>query len=253
MKGGKVDLIEAGAFETAALAMMVHPANLDVVDPAALAVRHIDVEFLGKDSHAAFAPHLGVNALDAFVQSYVNVSTLRQALLPTDKVHGIITHGGDAPNIIPSRTRSSWYVRAGNQQRREEVYRRVLACFEAAATATGCRLTVEEIGHPYDDLVSHPLLVELFDANVTALGRSMQRGADLEPGQAGSTDMGNVSHLVPAIHPFLDIHPGDAVNHQPEFAARTVTAHGERAIRDGALAMAWTVIDLAGKDRWAEL
>jgi amidohydrolase len=251
--GAKVDLINAGAFAGAAASMMVHPANSDVVDPNVLAVRHIDVEFHGKDSHAAFAPQLGINALDAFVQAYVNVSTLRQALYPTDKIHGIITHGGDAPNIIPSYTRSSWYVRAATRERMEELYGRVMACFEAAAVATGCSWNVEQMGHPYEDMVNNPVMVELFAANAAALGRTMGRGADEEPGAAGSTDMGNVSHVVPSIHPFLTINPGEAVNHQPEFAAHTVTADGRKAIHDGALAMAWTIIDLAVGDRWAEL
>ena len=251
--GGKVDLINAGAFAGATASMMVHPSNSDVVDPNVLGVRHIDVEFHGKDSHAAFAPQLGINALDAFVQAYVNVSTLRQAMYPTDKIHGIITHGGDAPNIIPSYTRSSWYVRAATQERMEELYQRVLACFEAAATATGCSWNVEPMGHPFEDMVNNQVMVDLFAANSAALGRPMGRGADEDPGAAGSTDMGNVSHVVPSIHPFLTIHPGDHVNHQPEFAAHTVSADGERAIRDGALAMAWTVIDLAVADRWGEL
>lgn len=251
--GGKVDLINAGAFAGANASMMVHPANSDVVDPNVLGVRHIDLEFHGKDSHAAFAPQLGINALDAFVQAYVNVSTLRQALYPTDKIHGIITHGGDAPNIIPSYTRSSWYVRAATRERMEELYGRVMACFEAAAVATGCSWNVEQMGHPFEDMVSNPVMVELFAANASALGRTMGKGADEEPGAAGSTDMGNVSHVVPSIHPFLSINPGDAVNHQPEFAAHTVTADGRKAIRDGALAMAWTIIDLATGDRWAEL
>jgi amidohydrolase len=251
--GGKVDLINAGAFAGAAASMMVHPANSDVVDPNVLGVRHIDVEFHGKDSHAAFAPQLGINALDAFVQAYVNVSTLRQALYPSDKIHCIITHGGDAPNIIPSYTRSSWYVRAATRERMEELYGRVMACFEAAAVATGCSWNVEQKGHPYEDMVNNPVMVELFAANAAALGRTMGRGADEEPGAAGSTDMGNVSHVVPSIHPFLTINPGQAVNHQPEFAAHTVTADGRKAIHDGALAMAWTIIDLAVGDRWAEL
>ena len=251
--GGKVDLINAGAFAGAAASMMVHPSNSDVVDPNVLGVRHIDVEFHGKDSHAAFAPQLGINALDAFVQAYVNVATLRQAMYPTDKVHCIITHGGDAPNIIPSYTRSSWYVRAGTRERMEELYDRVLACFEAAATATGCSWNVEPMGHPFEDMINNPVMVDLFAANSAELGRPMGRGADEEPGAAGSTDMGNVSHVVPSIHPFLTINPGDHVNHQPEFAAHTVSADGERAIRDGALAMAWTVIDLAAGDRWDEL
>lgn len=251
--GGKVDLINAGAFAGVAASMMVHPSNSDVVDPNVLGVRHIDVEFHGRDSHAAFAPQLGINALDAFVQAYVNVSTLRQAMYPTDKIHAIITSGGDAPNIIPSYTRSSWYVRAGTQERMEELYQRVLACFEAAATATGCSWNVEQIGHPFEDMVNNQVMVDLFAANSAALGRPMGRGADEDPGAAGSTDMGNVSHVVPSIHPFLTINPGDHVNHQPEFAAHTVSADGERAIRDGALAMAWTVIDLAAGNRWSEL
>jgi amidohydrolase len=251
--GGKVDLIKAGAFKGAAASMMVHPSNSDVVDPGVLAVRHIDVEFFGKDSHAAFAPQLGVNALDAFVQAYVNTSTLRQAMYPTDKIHSIITRGGDAPNIIPSYTRSSWYVRAGTAVRLEELYERVLACFEAAATATGCTWKVENVGHPFEDLVNNPVMVELFAANSARLGRPMGRGADDEPGAAGSTDMGNVSHVVPSIHPFVSINPGDAVNHQPEFAAHTVTPDGTKAIRDGALAMAWTIIDLADGDLWEKL
>ncbi|NNC39760.1 MAG: M20 family metallopeptidase [Acidimicrobiia bacterium] len=253
MRGGKVDLIQAGAFDGAAASMMIHPSPEDVLDPDVLAVRHIDVTFHGIDSHASFAPQIGINALDAFVQAYVNVATLRQVFFPTDKVHCIITHGGDAPNIIPSTTKSSWYVRAGTKTRMTELYAKVIACFEGAATATGCTFEVEEIGHPFEDLVSNPILTDRFNANITALGRTMKRATDFDPGAAGSTDMGNVSHLVPAIHPMLGIDAGGHVNHQPEFAAHTVTPDGQKAIRDGALAMAWTVIDLAEEGLWEEL
>ncbi len=253
IRGGKVDLINAGAFTGAAAAMMIHPSPDDVLDPSVLAVRHIDVTFHGRDSHAAFAPQLGINALDAFVQAYVNISTLRQAFFPTDKVHCIITHGGDAPNIIPSMTRSSWYVRAGSGGRMTELYDKVVACFAAAATATGCTFEIAEIGHPYEDLINNPLLVDLFNRNATDLGRTMRRGSDFPPGDAGSTDMGNVSQIVPSIHPFLAMHTGGFVNHQPEFAAHTITPDGDRVIRDGALAMAWTVIDLAEEELWDQL
>ena len=253
MRGGKVDLIQAGAFDGAAASMMIHPSPEDVLDPDVLAVRHIDVTFHGIDSHASFAPQIGINALDAFVQAYVNVATLRQAFFPTDKVHCIITHGGDAPNIIPSMTKSSWYVRAGTKTRMTELYAKVMACFEGAAIATGCTFEVEEIGHPFEDLVSNPILTDRFNANITTLGRTMKRATDFDPGAAGSTDMGNVSHLVPAIHPMLGIDAGGHVNHQPEFAAHNVTTDGHKAIRDGALAMAWTVIDLAEEGLWEEL
>jgi len=251
--GGKVDLINAGAFAGAAAAMMVHPAPLDVVDPLVIAVSHWDVAFRGKDAHASFAPQAGINALDAFVQAYVNVSTLRQQLFPTDKVHGIITKGGDAANIIPSLTRSTWYIRAPERARLEELQGKIRRCFEAAALATGCSVEIEPVGHPYDSLISHPQLVELYQANSTALGRPMLRGSDIPSDAAGSTDMGNVSHLLPAIHPFLGINSLPALNHQPEFAAHTITPDGEKAIRDGALGMAWTVIDLAAEDRWSAL
>ncbi|MDJ0924263.1 MAG: M20 family metallopeptidase [Acidimicrobiia bacterium] len=251
--GGKVDLINNAAFEGAALAMMVHPSPSNVVDPAFLCVAHTDVEFYGKESHAAFAPQLGVNALDAAVQAYVNISTLRQTLYNTDKVHGVINYGGGAANVIPAHTSMSWYVRAATPERLDELFGRVVACFEAAAKATGCTYEVKPFGHTYTDLISDPLLVELYLANSLALGRPMGRGADRDPGAAGSTDMGNVSHEVPSIHPMLDIDCAPAVNHQKEFAAATIKPAGDRAIRDGALGMAWTVIDVAAHNRWDEL
>ncbi len=250
---GKVDLINAGAFEGAAASMMIHPSDDDTVDPRVLAVNHLIVEFRGKAAHAAASPWEGLNALDAFVQAYVNTATLRQSMYPTDKLHCMITHGGDAPNIIPSYTRSEWYVRAATDARLQELMARVQACFDAAASATGCTVEVSSSGHPMTDLISNPVMTDLYLANTTSLGRPMERGADRDPSQAGSTDMGNVSHVVPAIHPMLDIHPNGAVNHQPEFAAHTITPDGDQAIRDGALAMAWTIVDLAEGNRWGEL
>jgi amidohydrolase len=251
--GGKVDLINAGAFEGAAASMMIHPAPEDTLDPNVIAVLHLVVEFTGRDAHAAASPWEGRNALDAFVQAYNNVSMLRQHIYPTDKIHAIITDGGDAPNIIPSYTRSEWYVRAQTDERLHELMGRVQDCFDAAAKATGCTVEVRNEGHPYSDLKSNEILCELYQANTTALGRPMLRGADRDPSATGSTDMGNVSHVVPAIHPMVSIRCLPYVNHQPEFAAHTVTADGDRAIRDGALAMAWTVVDLAEGDHWREL
>lgn len=251
--GGKVDLINAGAFETATAAMMIHPSPTDLVDPSFLAISHIEIAFRGKESHASFAPQLGINALDAAVQAYVNVSMLRQAMYPTDKVHGVITYGGAAPNVIPAHTSMSWYVRAQTKERLDELYPRVIACFEAAAEATGCTFEVEESGHPYTEMVNDRLMVELFAANSAALGRPMGRMADNDPSEGGSSDMGNVSQIVPSIHPMLGINSHPAVNHQKEFAAHTLTPDGQAAIRDGAIAMAHTVIDLAADSRWGEL
>ena len=251
--GGKVDLIEAGAFEGATASMMIHPSPRDVVDPAMLAIHHFAVEFHGKDAHAAAAPWEGRNALDAFVQLYVAVSTFRQHMLPTDKMHGIISHGGDAPNIIPSHTRSEWYVRAATKERLEALMERFRSFVDAAAGATGCTSSISFDGHEYTEMVNDPVMVELFAANSEALGRPLGRNADEEASAAGSSDMGNVSRVVPSIHAMIGMDTHGAVNHQPEFAAHTITADGERAMRDGALAMAWTIIDLAAGDRWSEL
>jgi amidohydrolase len=248
--GGKVDLIEAGAFASATAAMMVHPSPEDMLDPGALAVAHIDVEFTGKESHASYAPHLGRNALDAAVQAYVNVSMLRQRILPTDRVHGVITYGGGAPNVIPAFTSMAWYVRAATMERMRELYEQVEACFAAAASSAGCGYEIHERGHTYATLSQNPVMAELYGANSETLGRPMPR-SDGE--MSGSTDMGNVSQIVPSIHPMLSINCDPAVNHQKEFAAHTITVDGEKAIRDGALAMAWTVVDLATDARWGDL
>jgi amidohydrolase len=251
--GGKVDLIEAGAFATTTAAMMVHPSPEDTVDPEFLAVAHLEVEFHGKEAHAAFAPQVSINALDAAVQAYNAISMLRQTLYPTDKVHGTISYGGGAPNVIPSFTAMGFYVRAATLERLAELQAKVEACFEAGALATGCTFSVRPAGHTYTEMVNNPVMVELFAANAEAMGRTMGRLRNPGSGVSGSTDMANVSKIVPTIHPMLGINSLPAVNHQRDFAAHTVSPDGERAIRDGALAMAWTVVDLATGDRWDEL
>ena len=248
--GGKVKLMEAGAFEDAAASMMIHPFPTDIIDKSFQAARSFKVEFTGKESHAGFAPHLGVNALDAFVQAYMNVATLRQHFLPTDRTHCIINHGGDAQNIIPSYTSSTWGARAATAERLEELVDRVRGCWEAAARATGCQLEVTAIGDPYLDVRHNSVMAGLFQANSESLGREMPEETVVE---GGSTDMGNVSYVVPSIHPMLSIDAGGAVNHQKEFAEATVTPSGDLAIRDGALGMAFTIIDMAEQNVWDSL
>lgn len=251
--GGKVDLIEAGAFAGGALSIMVHPGTVDIVDKPFLAVAHFDVDYYGNESHAAFAPELGRNALDAAVQAYVNVSTMRQRLIATDKVHGIITNGGGAPNVIPPHTSMAWYARAETKARLEELMAMMTAQFEAAATATGCRVEISKRGHTYTDMIVDALLADLYADNSAAAGRPMTRSAELDMLKTGSTDMANVSHEVPSLHPMLNIHCDPHVNHQREFAAATIEPPGEQAIRDGALAMAWTVVDVAEQGLWDKL
>ena len=250
--GGKVDLIDAGALSDAAASMMVHPSPHDLLDPSFQARTSFTVEYYGKESHAAFAPQQGVNALDAFVQAYLNVATLRQQIHPSDRVHCIIDHGGDATNIIPKYTKSTWGIRSADGDRLAELIPKVHACFQAAAQATGCRVEINQLGHPYLNMANNDVMTALFAANSASLGRPMPVEADLGA-SGGSSDMGNVSQVVPSIHPMLAIDTDGAVNHQLEFAAATITPSGDRAIRDGALAMAYTIIDMAEKDVWDRL
>lgn len=250
--GGKVDLIEAGAFEGAAASMMIHPGPDDELDPSFQANHSLSVEFFGRDSHAAAAPWDGVNALDAFVNAYMNVATLRQSLHGGDRVHCIIDEGGDASNIIASYTRSTWGIRSATKERLGELVPKVMACFEAAALATGCRLETKLVAHPYLNMINNPIMTSLFAANSERLGRPMATEAELGA-SGGSSDMGNVSQVVPSIHPMLALDAEGAGNHQPEFAAHTISPSGEQALRDGALAMAHTIIDMALGDVWNQL
>ena len=208
--------------------------------------------YRGRAAHAAATPHIGINALDAFVQAYNNVATLRQHFESGDRVHGVIHHGGGAANVIPAYTESEWIVRAATAERLEVLKSKVLNCFEAAATATGCQVEITTQWDPYVDLVSSPIMTELFAANAAAIGRPMPTFAESGEMTYASSDMENVSHLLPSIHPGLRIET-DAVNHQPEFAATTITPSGNQAIRDGALAMANTIIDIAEQDLWDQL
>jgi amidohydrolase len=251
--GGKVDLINAGAFKDAAASMMIHPGTRDVVDPVFLAIDHISVDFFGKAAHASGSPEVGLNALDAAVQAYTSVAALRQHIFDSDRIHGIITHGGAAPNIVPDHTSMDWYIRSGTTERLEELSARVHACFEAAALATGCTFEFSTSGYRYKDIRNDQLLVKLYQENSALVGRPMPLHADLPPKASGSTDMGNVSYEVPTIHPMLDIDALPAVNHQREFAAATLTLKGMATIREGALAMAYTIIDLAERDLWGDL
>ena len=232
--------------------MMIHPSPTDLLDPSFQARESFTVEYFGKESHAAYAPQAGVNALDAFVQAYVNVSTLRQSLYGSDVVHVVVEKGGDATNIIPRYTRSSWGVRAADKPRLQELVPKVMACWEAAATATGCRLEITSDDHPYDNMKNNPVMASIYAANSADLGRPMPTEEQVGT-EGGSSDMGNVSQFVPSIHPMIAIDAGGAVNHQEEFAAATITPSGEKAIRDGALSMAYTIIDMAVRDVWDQL
>jgi amidohydrolase len=237
--GGKITMLDAGLFEDVHAAMMVHPAPYEAVSMPCLAVRHLDVAYAGRSAHASAYPQLGINAADALTVAQVAIGLLRQHIAPTDRIHGIVTHGGDAPNIVPHETAGRWYVRAADLEALAELEPRVAACFEAGALATGASLELRSEHDPYSEMRADPELGGVYQIAAEGLGRTFPTPDDGTQ-LAGSTDMANVSLRLPTIHPMIAIEAGGAVNHQPEFTAACITASADLAVRDGALAMATT-------------
>jgi amidohydrolase len=242
---GKIILLEQGAFQSAHMAMMVHPAPHDSVDGRYLAASMFTIEYFGRPAHASASPQLGVNAADAMTIAQTAIGLLRQQLNPYDRISGIVTHGGDAPNIIPAYSSAHYNLRSKTLQDLKQLSTRVIACFEAGALASGARLAVTGGSKPYAELRQDPDLVALYRANAERLGRKFIDHGPWVDSASASTDLGNVSQSIPCIHPCIGINSLPAVNHQPAFADRCIGAVAERAIHDGALAMAWTTVDIA--------
>lgn len=243
--GGKEIAIRGGALEGVDVAMMIHPADADLLSMDAIAVVEYDVEFHGKAAHAAAFPQLGRNALDAAVLSYVNIAALRQHIEDTDRIHGIFTDGGARPNIVPEHAAMTWMIRSLKREGLEPLRDRVTACFEAGAAATGCTCTYDQAFPPYDEVIDNQTMLGLYGANVASLGRPASR-----PGLkrvVGSTDMGNVSKVVPSIHPMIRVAPPGISIHSHDFASHARSAAGDEAVILGAKAMAMTIADL-----WAQ-
>jgi amidohydrolase len=241
--GGKVLMAERGAFEGVDAALMVHPAGSDLTEADVIAIATWRVEYFGRAAHAAAAPHHGRNALDAMVLGYNSVAALRQHIAATDRIHGVFTEAGEKPNIVPDHTVAEWYVRSATVETLQPLKARVLACLEGGAAAAGCRMEVHPTCPEYSDLTTNPTMMDLFRANSAALGRPL---ADPSPANrvVASTDMGNVSHMVPSIHPMIAVAPPDVPLHSSEFARWAGSEEGDRAVLDGAKAMAMTVVDL---------
>lgn len=246
--GGKIHLLEGGAFAGVHAAMMVHPAPFDIVTPRIIAASMFDIHYTGKESHASAFPELGINAADALTVAQTAIGLLRQHILPTQRIHGIVTKGGDAPNVIPAHTSAKYIIRGQTLKELEELRPKVHRCFEAGAVATGATLRVAGGDKPYAEMTHDGEMAAAYRRNAEALGRTFpDLGVVLERA-AGSTDMGNVSLALPAIHPFVGINSLPAVNHQPEFTAHCIKEEADQALHDGALAMAWTAIDMAQDD-----
>ncbi|MFB7109388.1 M20 family metallopeptidase [Streptomyces sp. NPDC056291] len=241
--GGKADMLREGAFDDVAAAMMAHAAPTDAIGMTSLAISSWKVAYTGRTAHAAAMPHRGVNAADAMMIAQVAISAYRQQMTPGAVVSGIVTSGGEAPNVIPGRTTADYDCRAETIDELRELQARVRACFEAGALATGAELALETVGNDYADLRQDLDMCALYREAAGDLGRTVpQRDPRL---RGGSTDMGNVSQAVPSIHPMIGYDCGDAIMHNPDFTRYGTTASADLAVLDGGLAMAWTALGLA--------
>ena len=241
--GGKILMARNGALTGVDLAMMVHPADADLATIDAIALQQLLVEYSGLESHAAAAPHLGRNALDAAVLGYMAVATLRQHILPTERVHGIFLKSGDKPNIVPSEVSTEWYVRSNDVTSLAALKPRVLAALESGAHACGCSVSHEWIGAAYADMVTNNTMGTIYAHNALRLGRTVTDPRQGGHRVVGSTDMGNVSHLVPSIHPMISSAPSGTSIHTKQFAQFARSPMADKAVLDGAKAMAMTAID----------
>jgi len=240
--GGKIDMAKAGAFREVDVAMIVHPDTRNMSTEEALAASTLEVEFFGRPAHAAGQPHKGINALDAMILAFTSINSLRQHIRGDARIHGIITDGGEAPNIVPAHSAAVFLVRALDDDYLFELKDRVLNCFTGASVATGARLEYRWRDSTYAPMKNNMTLAGLFRQNLESLGRKVE-AFDPRFG-LGSTDMGNVSQVVPSIHPTIAIAPGDVLIHTPEFAAAAASEAGHNGLLDAAKAMAMTVADI---------
>lgn len=240
--GGKIDMVKGGAFKEIDMAMIVHPDTRNVSTLEALAASTLEVEFFGRPAHAAGQPHKGINALDAMILAFTSINSLRQHIRGDARIHGIITDGGEAPNIVPAHTAAVFLVRALDDNYLAELKDRVLNCFSGASVASGARLEYRWRDRTYAPMKNNMTLAGLFKRNLESLGRQVE-AFDPRFG-LGSTDMGNVSQVVPSIHPTIAIAPPEVLIHTPEFASAAASDAGQQGLIDAAKAMAMTVVDI---------
>jgi len=238
--GGKVMMIDAGAFKGVDAAMMFHPASHTIVGRGSLAITEVKLCFHGKPAHASAFPEEGINALDAVIQTFNGINALREHIKDGARIHGIISNGGAKPNIVPEYAEAEFYVRAPETEYRDELLVKLRHCAEGAALATGARLDYQEIGHAYKAMKPNRALIEAFVKNLEALGWSL----DNPPEALGSTDMGDVTQEVPGMHPYLAICEPEVIGHSREFTEASGSERGAVAMLAGAKALGMTAVDV---------
>jgi len=241
--GGKIEMARKGAFNNIDAAMMIHPSDQDLARMNAIAIQQLFVRYQGLAAHAAVSPDKGKNALDAAVLGYMNVAALRQHIRPTERVHGIFTKSGEKPNIVPREAEMDWYVRSDTIESLQPLKARITKCLEAGAMAADCTISFDWQKNTYADLVDNLPLLTSYVQNSAQLGRDLTTDFLLGTG-GGSTDMGNLSYLVPSIHPMLQVAPHGVSLHSAQFAEFTAGKEADKAVLDGAKIMAMTAIDM---------
>ena len=241
--GGKELMARRGALDGVHAALMIHPASVNLVNMPCMCLAEVEAVYRGRAAHAAAMPERGVNALDGLVHAYQALAALRQHIRSSERIHGIITDGGQAPNIVPEHAAGQFYVRAANSEALAALKERVEACFRAGALASGAELTLRWGEVDYMDIRFNAALAESFQANAETLGREFVPMDQLPPSLAGSTDLGNVSQRVPSIHPMLACAPLHCTIHNPEFERYAGSEQGDAAALDGAKALAMTALD----------
>ena len=240
--GGKIDMVKAGVFKEIDVAMIVHPGIRNMVTIQALACSSLEVEFFGKPAHAAAQPHRGINALEAMILAFTAINSLRQHIKGEARIHGIITDGGEAANIVPAHSAALFLIRAPDDDYLAELNDKVLNCFTGASIASGARLEYKWRDKTYAPMKNNATLAQLFSQNLESLGRRVEA---FGPGFGfGSTDMGNVSQVVPSIHPMIAIASPEVLIHTQEFAYAAASETGHEGLTDAAKAMAMTVADI---------
>jgi amidohydrolase len=240
--GGKIAMVNAGEFNDVDAALMFHPSpGYTVVGRQGLALTEVKIEFHGKPSHAAASPEKGINALDAVIQTFNGINALRQHIKDMSRIHGVITHGGVKPNIVPDYAAAEFYVRAPEDDYVTELVKKLEGCAIGAASATGATLNFEIIEPSYQSRKMNKAMGEAFAKNLEALGELM---TELPEGSGGSSDIGNVSQVVPAIHPYISICDKSVAGHSKEFAEASDSDRGYKTMISAAKALAMTAIDL---------
>lgn len=240
---GKELMARNGALEGVDAALMMHPASLNLTTMPCIAMAEVDVVYEGQSAHASAMPERGINALDGLVTAYQAIAALRQHIPAGQRIHGIVTDGGQAPNIVPERAAGRFYVRAANFDELEPLKSRVEGCFRAGAEASGAKVDIQWGAADYRDILFNAPLAETFRANAEGLGREFVPIEKIPASLAGSTDMGNVSYRVPSIHPMLASAPFHCTIHNAEFEKWAGSETGDAAALDGAKALAMTALD----------